>query len=400
MQNVAQRYVMGVEAQGSYVNEQGNRMEAYLHFPIPKHGVTRPTLREANDNNLYVANNLYKVNAGNYRFGTVTYVLAGNRLKTQMLIEPWDTGATPPSVYNQRCPSSQHCSGTIDHFFHVLQKHLEVQDSLADLMRRWLAPPSPLPSPLPSSLPSSLPVNEKRRIGYKESELVGNASVNERTGTAYTEIELMGNFYLPESLAYVNPLFSALWGKPFGRKLKLWSQSSGRPLIWANGDASGMLLDPWVGQVNGSYITPAMAEDWRRSWDDPGLTWESLYAKAPAELRFHLPDYYVSRPLCAAAEAAGHTVLGRNEAGDCVYLNTDPLLPTPAFECRNDGTCVESRASSRSSTYPTMQNCQLYCNSGWRCQENPNSQMMCVPDPVGGQCATLDACEDACVPAI
>ena len=92
-QNVVQRYVMGVELTSSYENECGI-MQEYLGWPKPKvvsqpthtytltwHAptliwrtptliwyiqvVAQPTLREANDNSLYIANNIYKVHAGN-----------------------------------------------------------------------------------------------------------------------------------------------------------------------------------------------------------------------------------------------------------------------------------------------------------------------------------------------
>lgn len=145
------------------------------------------------------------------------------------------------------------------------------------------------------------------------------------------------------------------------------------------------------------------------SWDG-GTTFATLYAKVPAAIRFHLPDYFMSRPLCAAAEAAGKEVMGRNEAGDCVFLNDDPPPPShDYYECLNDGTCAAIRtasAAARPSSYATKDSCELYCNSGWRCQQNADTAgaaganaMMCVPDPFHGDCSTIDACENACVPA-
>lgn len=242
IQNVVQRYVMGVEPTTKYSLEQG-LMQTYLHFPVPK-DKAQPTLREANDNNLYLANNMGKLHAGNHDFGSITYVLAASRLRTQLLFTPWDSGAHYASSFAQYCPTSQACSGTLEHFYHVLERHFALlgsaQYSLATIMRLWLSPPQQS-QPAPDAFSS------------------------------YTEIELMGNAYLPESLAYINPLFSKLWGQPYGHKLVTWSQENGRPLIWANGDRSGMLLDPRVGGVNGSYLTPAMAAAWRRLWEMPGL---------------------------------------------------------------------------------------------------------------------------------
>lgn len=34
---------------------------------------------------------------------------------------------------------------------------------------------------------------------------------------------------------------------------------NGRPLVWSDSDNSGMLLDPTVNQLNGTYVTEAIA---------------------------------------------------------------------------------------------------------------------------------------------
>jgi len=219
-------------------------------------------------------------------------------------------------------------------------------------------------------------------------------------------MELVANAYLPDMLSYVNAYAPTLWGTETGRKLALWSQQNNRPLIWGAGDDSGMLIDPSVGQVNGSYITPAMAQTWRALSSQPytPALWSSLYAQAAPALKFHLPDYYVSRPLCAAFEARGHTVLGRNEAGDCVYLNDDPV--GGAYECLNDGQCARTSSTYRMNTFSDMSTCETHCNSGWRCQQNEvissgmagAHALMCVPDAYSGQCSSLEQCEADCVP--
>jgi len=94
-----------------------------------------------------------------------------------------------------------------------------------------------------------------------------------------------------------------------------------------------------------------MRDAWQTLWDAPGTTWSELYTAAPPALRFHLPDYYVSRPLCAAAERSGHVVLGRNEEGLCISFDPEPSTQ-PVYECLNDGQCAPSTAAWRASTYP------------------------------------------------
>ena len=72
LQSVAQRYVMGVEPLSNLQGE-GHIMTTYLGFP-PFQNPVRPTLREANRWNFYLANNMQKNNAGNFQYGEVTYV--------------------------------------------------------------------------------------------------------------------------------------------------------------------------------------------------------------------------------------------------------------------------------------------------------------------------------------
>lgn len=359
IQNVVQRYVLGVEGFGAISYECG-LMQNFLQFP--KINLQQPTLREANDNSLYLANNMMKVASGNAPdgFGDVTYVLNTNRVRDFVLVVPFDSGA-----YFNSCFNKYPAVGTLDHFDHVLMAHfdcgkdeccnrgLQPPYSLGRLMQRWYGGATALPD-------------------------------------IYTEMELMANAYVPELLSYVNAYAHSMWATETAHKLSLWSTHHNRPVIWGDGDTSGMLIDPVIGQVNGTYITDEMKVFWRSYSGRPysAAMWSQLYAQAPPQLKFHLPDWYHSRVLCQEQEAAGLTVLGRNEAGDCVFLNKDPKLPTQAFECKNDGTCAPTTATSSGSTYSTQSECETYCNSGWMCQKNDQDFVIAPPRPERGSLRT------------
>ena len=73
LQNVAQRYLLGVESKKNLINE-GSIMVEYLGC-TPFAVEDQPTLREANSRIFYLANNLGKTDAGNFQYGEVTYVI-------------------------------------------------------------------------------------------------------------------------------------------------------------------------------------------------------------------------------------------------------------------------------------------------------------------------------------
>lgn len=90
MQNVAQRYLLGVESKKNLINE-GSIMVEYLGC-TPFAVEDQPTLREANSRIFYLANNLGKTDAGNFQYGEVTYVVNPS-YADKMYVVPWDSGA-------------------------------------------------------------------------------------------------------------------------------------------------------------------------------------------------------------------------------------------------------------------------------------------------------------------
>jgi hypothetical protein len=96
IQNVCQRYVMGVEVSSQFTY-QDSVLVSYLGFP-PFADQTRPTMREANNMPLYLASNVYKKDSGNFVYGKVTYVMSARQLADVLLVLPWDSGCAIPSA--------------------------------------------------------------------------------------------------------------------------------------------------------------------------------------------------------------------------------------------------------------------------------------------------------------
>eukprot|EP00935_MAST-01C_sp_MAST-1C-sp1_P001542 g1542.t1 len=72
LQNVCQRWLLGVEQKNNFEGECNDIMVNYMHFrPFEKQDT--PTLRETNNRVLYLANNLRKTNCGNFIYGEITY---------------------------------------------------------------------------------------------------------------------------------------------------------------------------------------------------------------------------------------------------------------------------------------------------------------------------------------
>ena len=365
LQNVAQRYVLGVEETNNMIGE-GRIMETYMNFP-PFKNKYRPTLREANDRVFYLASNLGKKQCGNFQYGDLTYVI--NPLyQDKWFIAPGDTGEYHTNkLYGPPMPM-----GTLDDFYHLIQPHFASQPAptLAQLFQRWY----------------------------------GGASAASVTppGTAgefvYFEIEMAANCWLPEGLLYTIAKFSEMWGKDLGLWLQEWSLSNRRPLIWSDGDDSGMILDPVVNQLTGTYINATMQEQFKAMWKTPSLPFSSLLSATSPALHFELQSYY-KRSICAKQEQSNLMVMGYNAVGDCVYW-TPPSLP-PMYECLNDGTCAQSMGGR--GTFFTQDQCTKNCGQGnWSCVQNANlskcagdDAIMCVP-AVQGKCNSLAACEVNC----
>ena len=370
MQNVLQRYVLGVEHTSNAMGE-GAIMENYMGFP-PFARPTHPTLREVNDRVFYLASNWQKVDAGNFQYGSVTYVV-NHLYSSKFFIAAADTGA-----YSGRMPRQ---FGDLDHWLHLLPTHLSIYGyQLPQLLQRWYGG------------------GKKLAINY-----------------LYFELEWSGNCWLPESLLYVVPKYSELWGTKLGASLQTWMYNNRRPLVWADGDDSGMLIDPTVGQV-ALAITANMSAAFRALWSTPPckpgdveattrratdcLSFARLRASMDALLHFRLFDYR-DRAICAPFEQPGSVaqLMGTNAQGACVYWAYEQ--PPFRWECLNDGTCAQSIGGR--GTFSTKEDCESNCGRGkWSCMQNAilpdcagEKATMCVPSPQG-YCTNVTECERFC----
>ena len=252
---------------------------------------------------------------------------------------------------------------------HLMQPHLELLGyDLAKVMQRWYANPTPPALTTPSML--------------------------------YFEIDWSGNCWLPESLLYTLPKFSALWGTELGQFVREWSINSRRPLIWADGDDSGMLIDPIVNQLaNASYVSADDVATFNTLWSQPRVGFDQLFRAVGDGLHFKLPSYY-DRHICAGLEYPNttHMVMGTNGLGDCVHW--DYVDAPSKWECLNDGTCAQSIDGK----YFTQADCNDDCGtSKWSCMQNADKpgdfagdQATTCVQSATGSCATLEQCEKRC----
>jgi hypothetical protein len=159
---------------------------------------------------LYLASNWEKNDCGNFQYGDITYVI-NPIYDDKFFVAPYDTGAY---AGKSPCPL-----GTLVDFNHVMVQHLATYSKqysgygLATMYKRW--------------------------YGGGPPAVTGNNFL-------YFEIEWSGSSWLPESLLYVITKFSEMWSKSTGRALQDWLRAKRRPLIWADGNDSGMLMDPYV----------------------------------------------------------------------------------------------------------------------------------------------------------
>ena len=209
---------------------------------------------------------------------------------------------------------------------------------------------------------------------------------------------MAANCWLPDGLLYIIPLFSKMWGNKHGLWLQTWAKQNHVPLIWADGDDSGMLIDPIVGQVDSPTISSAMVDAWNDRWKSGG-TFAELFAASDEALQFRLPSFFEWH-LCEDAERQGVNVMGSTASGECAYWKPGSLSLT--FECLNDGTCASGYGASRGKYYD-KDTCEANCGQAkWQCMQNKvldgcagDHARTCVPNPTGA-CDNLSDCETQC----
>ena len=135
---------------------------------------------------------------------------------------------------------------------------------------------------------------------------------------------MAANCWLPEGLLYTIAKFSTMWGKDLGLWLQEWSAKNKRPLVWSDGDDSGMILDPVVNQLSGTpgTINTTAQARFKAMWNVSKLSFSSLLSATSPALHFELQNYY-KRDICATQEASHLMVMGYNALGPWSPL---PLL--------------------------------------------------------------------------
>ena len=218
---------------------------------------TQPTLREANDRVFYLAANWQKVDAGNFEYGSVTYVV-NHLYADKFFIAAADSGA-----FSSRMPKT---FGTLRAWLHLLPTHLRIYGyDLDELLRRWYG-------------------------GGKRLDI----------NLLYFEIEWSGNCWLPESLLYVLENYGA------ERFAEAFLGNVDTPEVIWKFEMRRHLVD-MIGQHIGD-LQLQLAENCRVEWDFcpvPPIKYEALeeelwchnfYLKnLTDEVRF--PDWEIAEPV-------------------------------------------------------------------------------------------------------
>ena len=265
---------------------------------------------------------------------------------------------------------------------------------------------------------------------------------------------MTSNVWLPEDMTAAIALYSSepgpagapgLWGTPLGSELRTWMARHGRPLLWADGADTPMLLDPLVATqlqtVRFSHSRNVSAADlllFETAWAAPA--WQNgsfgrLAGQASPHLHFNWQDW-TRRHACEPAEraSAANVVMGTDGHGRCVYWSPPPPLPPPqkterktaaavsSWECLNDGTCLRSNSHSHAA-FSSEASCLAQCAHSWVCTRKrmnvsrASGSAYCIPKLRGntssssyssssmlmattmestGQYVTMAACEADC----
>ena len=167
-------------------------------------------------------------------------------------------------------------------------------------------------------------------------------------------------------------------GQGARQELQDWNRKHKRPLIWADGDDTAMLLDPTVDGLaavdrNGTRTSRFTDNDrqlFKNGWTS-GHDFAWLASMAGPHLHLKWPSWY-KRHICKSQDASTtQFVLGVDGNDECVYwevpVQVSDSAPTGAttdrgdarWECLNNGGCVRSNSSR--ALFLTEQDCT---NSG------------------------------------
>jgi hypothetical protein len=115
-----------------------------------------------------------------------------------------------------------------------------------------------------------------------------------------------------------------MWATPEGSTLQQWMQDNKIPLIWSDGDNSGMLIDAvvdWIGfdQATGKYITDADKDYLKKSWGTAGIDFSTVYKGASAHLQMEYRSWF-NKDICGRFETQS-------------YLNIMGVVRLRVFTC-------------------------------------------------------------------
>jgi hypothetical protein len=365
IENVCQAVVMGGKPQFS-VEYQAELefMVRFMHIPadLKKHMLAGDaTMRQADNCVQYLCNNLQKKAGGNFVYGPITYVM-NLRSKSKWAVSAYDSGAFF-GLFGAKY-------GTHEHFYHLVQPNERVLGiDWSRIMNRWWVPEAPVPKGFPSF--NSYP---------------------------YFEYNHFGALQLPEDILYISMKFSSshgatgFWGKELGAQAQDFLLKHKRPLVWADSEDSGMIIDPVVGHIHGDRIRPEDIALFKKQWA-ASTSFADLYKAVPAYLRLHYPSWE-NRAACEHVESSSdNMVLGVDGDGKCVYWEW--ISQESKYECSLDGVCFKS--TSERAVYASQAECDSRCGKGkWSCirttQVPSGASHYCEPD-ANGTFANLEECE-------
>lgn len=164
-----------------------------------------------------------------------------------------------------------------------------------------------------------------------------------------------------------------------------------RPLIWSNGLASQMLIDP-ISNIAGGRITDRDKKFFQRNWAQR-LPWIIFTAMVPRHLKFHWLSYD-TKHFCEDAEKdTNNMIMGVDGDNNCIYWVAD--AKPKGWELLIDGTCEPSY--SERAIYASKAECASH--TGFECVtviNNGTTTGYCQPGFALGAFHRIDDCEANC----
>jgi hypothetical protein len=333
IQNIIHRWVLGREDKDNYYG-QSNIMQKYLKYPAFSNMMS-PTLQESNQRPVYCANNWDKKHCGNFEYGKVTYVI-NPKYADKYFFLPFDSGKYAASASASYCNGGI-CMGTKDDFSHVVLQHKKTYGDydLATIFNRWYDPAHNSPSSLADLKYFEVEFRYEVMRTKARTLILINTAIHACTHALMHSCThtLSATAWLPEALLYVTVKYWDLFATDNGQWIRDWMKDNKRPLVWADDDTSGMLLDPYVG----NYLPYQADSNFKAKWDNGGPAkgdkFDDLFRSCGNQIKLDFREYFNKRA-CSDQEEKDTTkmILGQNFDQACVYNTYNspvPVAPTP-----------------------------------------------------------------------